>query len=829
MKIQLRIGTSWTGFSFTKAIARPHLRFWCALLGTLVGFEQAGAQTPNFVLSCSPDAGPVYYVAVADVNGDGKPDLICVDNMGEPVLVILTNNGSGGFGLNAEIPIGSGICWSVAVADVNGDGKPDLICANGSTLTVLTNNGSGGFGFNTTLNVGGSPAYVTAADVNGDGEVDLISANWAGTLTVLTNNGSGGFGSNATLSVGSNPRSVVAADMNGDGKVDLISANWGDGTLTVLTNNGSGIFGSNATLNVGGYPCCVTVADVNGDGKPDLICANEASLIILTNNGSGGFGSNATLNVLFPVFVVAADVNGDGKPDLICASPIPPGALGGDNTLTIFTNDGSGGFGFDGKLATGGAPFSVAAADVNGDGQLDLICPSLAGNGGTIMVFTNTIIPGHTGFSLISSPGVGANPFSVIAVDVNGDCKLDLISANAGDNTLTVLTNNGNGFFGSNATLNVGSIPACVVAADVNGDGKPDLICGNWYDGTLTVFTNNGSGGFGSNATLSAGAGPLNPYPVEVYSIAAVDVNGDGKPDLIRANYGGGSLTIWTNNGSGIFSSNATLYCGGWPRAVVVADVNGDGKPDLISVVDTGGGGLSNSKGLIVFTNNGSGGFGLNAEILSIGYGAFDLSAAVAVADVNGDGKPDLISATSGGYLTIWTNNGSGVFGSNATLNVGGRPWCVTAADVNGDGKPDLICANTTSVNGTYTGNLTLFTNNGSGTFGLYATLAVGSAPYCVVAADVNGDGRLDLITANSYDNNLSVLFNVPWLDIGLATNTINMVWPFPSSGFVLQQNSDLGTTNWVNVTNAANFVGGQNQVLIPPSAGNDFFRLYHP
>jgi hypothetical protein len=442
------------------------------------------------------------------------------------------------------------------------------------------------------------------------------------------------------------------------------------------------------------------------------------------------------------------------------------------------------------------------------------------------MVFTNTIIPGHTGFSLISSPGVGANPFPVIAVDVNGDGKLDLISANAGDNTLTVLTNDGNGFFGSNATLNVGSVPACVVAADVNGDGKPDLICGNWYDGTLTVFTNNGSGIFGFNATLSAGTGFPNPYPVRVYSIAAADVNGAGKPDLIRANYSGFSLTLWTNNGSGFFGSNATLNAGSEPRAVVVADVNGDGKSDLIVANESGVGGLPPPSGLLmVFTNNGSGGFGTNPAQR---FGPASIS--VAVADVNGDGKPDLISADFNSQtLRVWTNNGSGIFGSNATLTVNGHPDCVTAADVNGDGKPDLISVNTTYVNGSTTGTLTVFTNNGSGTFGLYATLNVGLYPMCVVAADVNGDGRLDLITANSYDNNLSVFFNVPLLDIGLDTNTINIVWPFPSSGFVLQQNSDLGTTNWVNVTNAANFVGGQNQVLIPPSAGNDFFRLYHP
>jgi hypothetical protein len=526
-------------------------------------------------------------------------------------------------------------------------------------------------------------------------------------------------------------------------------------------------------------------------------------------------------------------VNNDGKPDLICASPIPGGALGGDNTLTIFTNDGSGGFGFDVKLDAGGAPWSVAAADVNSDGQLDLICPSLAGNSGTVMVFTNTIIPGHTGSSLVSSPGVGANPQSVIAVDVKGDGKLDLISANAGDNTLSVLTNNGNGIFGSNATLNVGSFPVCVTAADVNGDGKLDLISANLGANTLTVLTNNGNGNFGSNATLNVYVylGPGCPV-----SVVAADVNGDGKVDLISANvstYGDfGSLTVLTNNGSGGFGSNATLNVGSHPRALVMADVNGDGKPDLtIANRAWGADGLlppPGYGGLMVFTNNGSGGFGPYA---AQGFGLPSMW--VTVADVNGDGKPDLISAQNGfngaSTLTVWTNNGSGVFGSNATLAVDGNLYYVTAADVNGDGKPDLISASFTYDNGAYTGTLTVFTNNGSGTFGLYATRNVGSDPLCVVAADVNGDGRLDLITANSYDNNLSVLFNVPCLDIGLDTNTINMVWPFPSSGYMLQQNSDLGTTNWVNETNAANFVGGQNQVLILPSAGNDFFRLFHP
>jgi hypothetical protein len=150
-----------------------------------------------------------------------------------------------------------------------------------------------------------------------------------------------------------------------------------------------------------------------------------------------------------------------------------------------------------------------------------------------------------------------------------------LISANGYDSTLTVLTNNGSGVLGFNATLNVGNAPNSVTVADVNGDGKPDLISANAGDSTLTVLTNNGGGIFVFNATLNVGN-----YP---YSVAVADINDDGKPDLICANTGDSTLTVLTNNGGGIFGFNATLNAGSGPYSVAAADVNGDGKPELIS------------------------------------------------------------------------------------------------------------------------------------------------------------------------------------------------------------------------------------------------------
>jgi hypothetical protein len=335
---------------------------------------------------------------------------------------------------------------SVTVADVNGDGRPDLISVRGnpSFLYVWTNIGSGIFVSNASYAVGGFPYQVIAADVNNDGWPDLITANNGGnSLTVLTNDTHGNFALSATLPEGSGqaPQSVAAADLYGRGHLDLISANSLNASFTIWTNSGGGVFGSNISFSVGspGYvvPKWVTVADVNGDGKPDIIggCNNSDTyyLHIWTNNGVGGFAPDPVpfLNLNGILCVAVADVNGDGKPDLA------------------------------------------------------LVASTLSANG--VLVLTNN---GSGGFSRTGYYPVGSNPFAVVAADVNGDGAVDLISANAGDNTLTILTNNGSGIFSSNATLSVGSGPESLTTADINGDGRMDLISGNWNGGTLTVSTN---------------------------------------------------------------------------------------------------------------------------------------------------------------------------------------------------------------------------------------------------------------------------------------------------------------------------------------------------
>jgi hypothetical protein len=359
-----------------------------------------------------------------------------------------------------------------------------------------------------------------------------------------------------------------------------------------------------------------------------------------------------------------------------------------------------------------------------------------------------------------------------------------------------------------------------VAAADINGDGRPELISANLGDGTLTVLTNNGNGRFGSSTTLNVGLS-LNSAPAFVLT---ADVNGDGKLDLISANSGDNTVTVLTNNGSGGLVLDATINVGVYPVSVAAVNINGDGKIALISANENDG-------TLTVLTNNGHGRFGHKAT-LNAGSGPSSAPASVVAADINGDGKPDVICANlNDSTLTVLTNDGNGGFNLDVTPTVGLSPLCVAAADINEDGKPDLISANS----GTNT--LSVLTNNGSGGFGLYATLVVGSIdnpyPQFIVVADVNNDGRPDLASANYFDNSLSVLLHgviAPSLAIRFTgPKTVVISWPSPSDGFVLQQNTNLAPANWLNFSGTLTTNGATISATNSPATNNLFFRLRHP
>ncbi len=753
----------------------------------------------NFVLASTLGVGlnPVS-VTSADVNGDGKADLINANEF-HNTLTVLTNNGTGGFATSSTLNVGFQPRF-VTAGDVNSDGKPDLISANvgDDTLTVLTNNGTGMFVFAASLSSANQACAVTIADVNGDGKQDLVSANYFNsTLKIFTNNGSG-FTFSSTRVVGLGPQSVVAVDVNNDSKVDLISANTDGNTLTVATNNGSGGFAVATNLPAGNGPWAVITADMNGDSKPDLISANYQTdtLTVFTNNGSGGFRLYTSLSVGdMPLAVFAADFNGDGRVDLVSADR-------DSDTLTVLFNNGTNGFVASSWSSQGDAPRSVTATDVNGDGKLDLISANY--NDNTLTVFTNT--PGSTNLSVYSANFNGqfsgqfngqftgdgtalALPTSVVTNGAAGITISGTFSGNGAGVTnvnlqttypygaVNLVTNWGS--FPTSNTVSIGRSTQAIITADVNGDGKLDVLCANELDDRMTVLLNNGNG-ISPISFPTVGDGPR--------SVAVADVNGDGKLDAITANSVADTLSVMINNGSGLFTLSSSPAVGDNPQSVVAADVNGDGKVDLISA-------NFNADTLTVLTNNGSGGFSISSSP-AVG----DAPQCVTAADVNGDGKPDLITANSGvDTLTVLTNNGGAfVFSSSLSVGVISSPRSVISADVNNDGKVDLIAPSY------FGGTLNIFTNNGSGGFVLSSSPAAGLQPYGLTAADVNKDGAIDLICANDSAQKLTVFTNTGSGEFVSSASLVVGAAAVPRSVAVADLNGD-GAVDLISGNSAIN------------------------
>ena len=345
----------------------------------------------------------------------------------------------------------------------------------------------------------------------------------------------------------------------------------------------------------GHYPQGVTAADLKGDGKLELISANSSdnTLSVLTNNGSGGFAVAQTYPVgSNPYSVVAANVNGDGKLDLICVNQ-------GGNTLSILTNNGSGGFVLSHTYAVGSNPRTVVAADVNGDGKVDLITANC--NNNTLSVLTND---GSGNFTLASSPSVGNGPYGLTAADVNGDGKVDLISANFYGNTLSILTNDGSGNFVLALSPGIGSGAECVVAADINGDGRPDLISANAYSSSLSVLTNatptpanfvittdltNSSVLFGHNYSLSVSVTSTNPVSYQWYFVPANNAGQAGAyAQTINNSFVIGAVI--TNGGFGYGNSPSVSFVGGGGSGASGYGTASNGVLTSITVTATGSG-----------------------------------------------------------------------------------------------------------------------------------------------------------------------------------------------------------------------------------------------
>ncbi len=590
-----------------------------------------------------------------------------------------------------------------------------------------------------------------------------------------------------TLSSLTAATAIAAADLNGDGNGDMVVVNdynAASSYVSVVLGNADGTFQTPANYpTAGNMSVAAVVDDVNGDGKADVVVASDDQHISVllgvgdgTLHGAQSFSAAVTGTSL--TSLITADVNHDGKRDLICSNGLV--LLGnGDGTFTAVSTPAFTGL----QNITSGVPLGMATGDLNNDGKADLV----VGTGSVVYTFKGngdgTFVAG------LSYPSIDNSGY-VTVTDLDGDGNADIYLglANGGlysgdDSSFSaayVLMGNGDGTFQGAATVKAAYNGSNL--GDVNGDGVMDLVSadtGVYGPGaTFYVQLGNGKGGFTTASTFTSpsasftlnsvyGVAPFtftNANTVAPSAYAVGDVNGDGKADVVYAvngltgTYQGSSLPttyaypvlfVALSNGDGTFKTPvpyvfpAIAPASGFDDFVKVsymqiADFNKDGKPDLVMSVDDQQGGTGTVpyvRGMAVLKGNGDGTFATTPSLTAT-YSSSTapttalLPQVVSTADVNGDGKPDMVvmlpsfSIATGAVTQLETfiGNGDGTFKTPTTVSLTGNVYGIPAlVDVNKDGKLDLVTLGETTTSSQ--AELEIALGNGDGTFGIATVL----------------------------------------------------------------------------------------------------------
>ncbi len=477
-------------------------------------------------------------------------------------------------------------------------------------------------------------------------------------------------------------------------------------------------------------PYEVAVADFDGDGAPDVALAHYGNFIApkvswMRNAGDGTFERPQLLAASGDTMdVVAADLDGDGDVDLAFAQS-SEGTTG--QAVLVWLNDGRGGFGGEARFPTGAGPTGIAAGDIDGDGDIDLVTANNGFNAANVSVLVNDGAAGFATRRDLAAPG--QKPRRVEVADLTGDGRPEIVaSLSDGSPDFAVFTNDGRGGFGTPTLHSAGFTSATdggVKLADLDRDGDADVLFGAMANGlvsSVALFRNQGGGQLGAPESLMTAMAFGT-----VYDFAVADVTGDGWPDILgTAQSSAYGWVLLPGDGRGGFWSAQVFRSGEMARAIAAADFDGDGDLD-VAVVNSG------SLTLTVHENE-NGSFAMPTRVTVPAF-----SAQSDVGDIEGDGDLDLV--TTSGIIMVLTNDGLGGFTANQVVNLGGSLTSPRLRELDGDGRADLLFLR---------GSLQVAFADGFGGFGTPQAIALGGTARSIDTIDGDGDGDRDIVVAGA-------------------------------------------------------------------------------
>ncbi|MDA2936763.1 FG-GAP-like repeat-containing protein [Acidobacteria bacterium AH-259-A15] len=704
---------------------------------------------PRTISSTADAAASVY---AADVDRDGDMDALSASINDDKIAWYENTNGDGSIWLSHIISTTADFAVSVFAADVDSDGDVDALSASIVDNTIAWYENTNGDGSIWTEHAiaavaGTDPRSVFAADVDGDGDLDALSASTLDNTVAWYENTSGDGTSWTTHTITNTAAgavSVCAADVDGDGDLDALSTSTGDSTVAWYENtNGDGLTWSTQTITTAAsVPLSVFAADVDGDLDLDILSASGLDdTVAWYENPVDWPEETITTMVDSPRSLFAADVDGDGDLDTLSASFDDATIAWHENTQ----GDGSA-WALHTITNTAVGASDVFAADMDGDGDIDAISAATAGDAIAWYENPNNVVDPWAEH-VIATPD---NPTSVFAADVDGDGDIDAL-ATLIDTTLPsvdtiVWYENPNNLLDpwpEHVITDITDNPMDVFAADVDGDGDMDALSAAFIDDTIAWYENtDGIGGTWDRHIIT-----IDPnFARLAESIFAADVDGDGDLDALSTNRFQARVA-WHENTDGIGGSwiSHTITTG-TPLDVFAADIDSDGDVDALSAFNTSMVWHENTLG------NGSAWTSRTIPTTNTGF-----IASVFAADVDGDGDLDALSAATADDTITWHENRSPrlpvAWEARKTISgTANGPIEVIAADVDRDGDLDALSTSTNDDTVAWHEN-----TNGDGSFWAPVTISSSAlGAQSVFAADVDGDGDLDALSASLTDGTIA-------------------------------------------------------------------------